>query len=85
MCPRLSTTREHLANILPEHGEEDLAKRVLNITDAELERIGELGGYYAWSVEAFELGLGGVGTRGSLGVRRTAFRQTPCLARLALG
>jgi hypothetical protein len=63
MSPRLSTTREHLANILPEHGEEDLAKRVLTITDAELARIGELGGYYAWSEEAFELGLGMGGTR----------------------
>ena len=44
--------------MLPQHGEEDLAERVLTITDAELERIGELGGYYAWSEEAFEL-LGG--------------------------
>ena len=44
--------------MLPQHGEEDLAERVLTITDAELERIGELGGYYAWSQEAFEL-LGG--------------------------
>jgi hypothetical protein len=63
MSPRLSTTREHLAKILPEHGEEDLAERVLTITDAELARIGELGGYYAWSEEAFELGLGMGGTR----------------------
>ena len=63
MSPRLSTTREHLANILPEHGEKDLAKRVLTITDAELARIGELGAYYAWSEEAFELGLGMGGTR----------------------
>jgi hypothetical protein len=59
----IRTTREHLANILPEHGEKDLAKRVLTITDAELERIGELGAYYAWSEEAFELGLGMGGTR----------------------
>src|ERR1700733_1299444 len=63
MSPRLSTTREHLANILPEHGEEDLAKRVLTITDAGLARIGELGAYYARSEEAFELGLGMGGTR----------------------
>jgi hypothetical protein len=55
--------REHLANVLPEHGEEDLAKRVLTITDSELARIGELGEYYAWSEEAFELGLGMGGTR----------------------
>jgi hypothetical protein len=59
----MSPTREHLANILPEHGEEALAKRVLTITDAELAAIGELGGYYAWSEEAFELGLGMGGTR----------------------
>jgi hypothetical protein len=51
-------TREQLANLLPEHGEADLAERVLTITDAELERIGDLAGYYAWSEEAFEL-LGG--------------------------
>jgi hypothetical protein len=59
----IRATREHLANILPEHGEQELAKRVLTITDAELARIGELGGYYAWSEEAFELGLGMGGTR----------------------
>ena len=59
----IRATREHLANILPEHGEKDLAKRVLTITDAELQRIGELGAYYAWSEEAFELGLGMGGTR----------------------
>ena len=59
----IRATREHLANILPEHGEEDLAERVLTITDAELERIGDLGGYYAWSEEAFELGVSMGGTR----------------------
>jgi hypothetical protein len=58
MSPGIRATREHLANMLPQHGEEDLAERVLTITGAELERIGELGGYYAWSEEAFEL-LGG--------------------------
>ena len=42
----------------PSTGEEDLAESVSTITDAELERIGELGAYYAWSEEAFEL-LGG--------------------------
>jgi len=56
-------TRAHLANILPEHGEADLAKRVLTITDDELARIGKLGGYYAWSQDAFDLGLGMGGTR----------------------
>jgi hypothetical protein len=59
----MSPTREHLANILREHGEEDLAERVLGITDAELARIGKLGGYYAWSEEAFELGVGMGGAR----------------------
>ncbi|MHB8694288.1 MAG: hypothetical protein ACYDHH_23865 [Solirubrobacteraceae bacterium] len=59
----IQATRELLANMLPQHGEEDLAERVLTVTDAELERIGELGAYYAWSVEAFELGLGMGGTR----------------------
>lgn len=59
----MAPTREQLANMLPQHGEEDLAERVLTITDAELARIGELGAYYAWSVEAFELGLGMGGTR----------------------
>jgi hypothetical protein len=59
----IHATREHLANMLPQHGEDELAERVLTITDAELERIGELGAYYAWSEEAFELGLGMGGTR----------------------
>jgi hypothetical protein len=59
----IRATREHLANVLPQHGEEDLAERVLTITDAELERIGELGAYYAWSKEAFELGSSMGGTR----------------------
>jgi Sulfatase len=43
--------------------ERDLAERVLTITDAELDRIGELGAYYAWSEEALELGTGMGGTR----------------------
>ena len=68
----IRATREHLANILPEHGEKDLAKRVLTITDAELERIGELGAYYAWSEEAFELGLG-MEER-----ERSAWRRSTC-------
>jgi hypothetical protein len=56
--PRIRPTREQLANMLPKHGEADLAERVLTITDVELERIGDLAGYYAWSEAAFEL-LGG--------------------------
>jgi len=49
--------------MLTEHGEEDLAERVLTIADAELARIGELGAYYAWSEEAFELGVSMGGKR----------------------
>jgi hypothetical protein len=56
--PRVRPTREQLAHFLPRYGEMDLAERVLRITDAELERIGDLAGYYAWSEEALEL-LGG--------------------------
>ena len=56
--PRMRPTREQLANMLPKHGEVDLAVRVLTITDDELERIGDLAGYYAWSDAAMEL-LGG--------------------------
>jgi hypothetical protein len=63
-------TREQLArHFLPQYGEADLAERVLTITDAELERIGKVAGYYAWSEEAMEL-LGG-----SMGGTRAA-----CLA-----
>ena len=66
----LRATREQLAhNFLPQYGEADLAERVLTISDAELERIGDLAGYYAWSEEAMEL-LGG-----SMGGTRAA-----CLA-----
>jgi hypothetical protein len=64
MCPlRIRPTREQLASMLSEHGEKDLAVRVLTITEAELARIGQLGGYYAWSEEAFELDLRMGGTR----------------------
>src|SRR3981081_4577945 len=59
----IRATREQLANMLPNHGEDDLAERVLTITDAELERIGELGAYYAWSEEALELGVSMGGAR----------------------
>ena len=51
-------TREQVANMLLQYGEGDLAERVLATADAELDRIGALAGYYAWSNEAFEL-LGG--------------------------
>jgi hypothetical protein len=68
--PSMRPTREQLAHhFLPQYREADLAGRVLTITDAELERIGDLAGYYAWSEEALEL-LGG-----SMGGTRAA-----CLA-----
>jgi hypothetical protein len=63
-------TREQLAyHFLPQYGETDLAERVLTISDSDLERIGNLAGYYAWSEDACEL-LGG-----SMGGTRAA-----CLA-----
>lgn len=74
-------TREQLANMLPEHGEADLAERVLSITDAELERIGDLGGYYAWSEEALELLGGSMGGTSALPGSPRALAQTPCYHR----
>lgn len=56
--PRVRPAREQLARLLPQYGEMNLAGRVLTITDTELERIGDLAGYYAWSQEALGL-LGG--------------------------
>ncbi|WP_249020536.1 hypothetical protein [Conexibacter sp. S30A1] len=57
--PRIQATREQLAHsVLPQYGEAALAERVLTITDGELDRIGELAAYYAWSQDALEL-LGG--------------------------
>ncbi len=68
--PRMRPTREQLAhNLLPQYEEAELCARVLTISDAELERIGDLAGYYAWSRDALEL-LGG-----SMGGARAA-----CLA-----
>lgn len=67
--PRMRPTREQLARMLREHGELDLAAGVLTITDTELDRIGDLAGYYAWSDEA----LASMG--GSMGGTRAA-----CLA-----
>lgn len=58
----IRATREQLAHsFLPQYGEVDLAERVLTITDAELDRIGELAAYYAWSNDAIELMGGSMG------------------------
>jgi hypothetical protein len=59
--PRLRVTREQLARMLHTHGEVDLAERVLSISDTELDRIGALAGYYAWSDEAFAVIGGSMG------------------------
>jgi hypothetical protein len=41
--------RATLARMLRSHGEGELAERTSSVTDDELERIGELGAYYAFS------------------------------------
>jgi hypothetical protein len=45
----LRVSRETLAGMLREHGEDDLAERALSLSDDELARIGTLGAYYAFS------------------------------------
>ena len=63
----LSVTRIHLGRddleiMLRAHGEFDLAARVGTVTDEDLERIGRLGAYYAWSEDVIALddrGMGG--------------------------
>lgn len=49
--------------MLRAHGEDDLAERSAALTEEELEQIGTLGAFYAWSEEAFGLGFGMGGTR----------------------
>ena len=53
---RLGVSREALASMLRQHGEEDLAESALTLSDDELARIGTLGAYYAFSEDAMELG-----------------------------
>jgi len=60
---QLGVSRETLAGMLREHGEDDLAERALSLSDDELARIGTLGAYYAFSEDAMALG-------GSTGVTR---------------
>lgn len=55
--------REVLAGMLRQHSEHDLADRAASLTDEELQRIGTLGAFYAWSEDAFALGFGMGGTR----------------------
>jgi hypothetical protein len=52
----IEVSREVLAGMLRQHGEDDLADRALSVSDDELARIGTLGAYYAWSEDAIELG-----------------------------
>lgn len=61
--PRIGVTREVLARMLRAYDEHDLAGRAASLTDQELQRIGTLGAFYAWSEEAFELGFGMGGSR----------------------
>ena len=53
---RLGVQRETLAVMLRSHGEDDLAERVMSLSDEELARIGALGFFYAFSEDAMALG-----------------------------
>lgn len=53
---RMQVSRETLAAMLRQHGEDDLAERALSVSDDELARIGTLGDYYAFSEDAMALG-----------------------------
>src|ERR1700727_66745 len=53
---KIGVTRETLAGMLRQHGEDNLAERSLSLSDDELARIGTLGAYYAWSEDAIALG-----------------------------
>src|ERR1700729_2077109 len=59
----LGVSREVLAGMLRQHGEDDLAERALSLSDDELARIGTLGAYYAFSENAMALGGSMGGTR----------------------
>jgi hypothetical protein len=56
MVGRMRVSRETLAAMLRQHGEDDLAERALSLSDDELARIGTLGDYYAFSEDAMALG-----------------------------
>lgn len=53
---KLGVSREGLARMLREHGEDDLAGRALTLSDNELARVGTLGAFYAFSEDAMALG-----------------------------
>jgi hypothetical protein len=53
---KIGVTRETLAGMLGQHGEDDLAERASCLSDDELARIGTLGAYYAFSEDAMALG-----------------------------
>ena len=53
---KIGVTRETLAGMLRQHGEDDLAEHALSLSDDELARIGTLGAYYAFSEDAIKLG-----------------------------
>jgi hypothetical protein len=59
----IEVSREVLAGMLRQHGEDDLADRALSLSDDELARIGTLGAYYAWSEDTTALGGSMGGTR----------------------
>ena len=60
---KLWVSREVLARMLREHGEDDFADSALTLSDDELARIGTLGAYYAFSEDAMALGGSMGGTR----------------------
>jgi hypothetical protein len=60
---KLGVSRETLAGMLRQHGEDDLAERAPSLSDDELARIGTLGAYYAFSENAMALGGSMGGTR----------------------
>ncbi len=59
----LGVSREALASMLRQHGEDELAQRALSVSDDELARIGTLANYYAFSEDAMALGGSMGGTR----------------------
>jgi contact-dependent growth inhibition (CDI) system CdiI-like immunity protein len=52
----LGVSREALARMLREHGEDELAERAPSLSDDELARIGTLANYYAFSQDAMAFG-----------------------------
>ena len=60
---KLGVSRDVLAGMLRQHGEDDSAERALSLSDDELARIGTLGAYYAFSEDAMALGGSMGGTR----------------------